>query len=463
MEILSGLNQAQQCAVTEALGCADVFLIHGPPGTGKTTTAAALAYAAIRDGQRVLLCAASNTGADELTRALQKLGEDPIRVGHPGRVDESVHPSLLMERIQQNERHRLATHLLRQVENLRNRSGRSRRNAPDARRDRDERRHQWRQMLADARRLFAQAEQEVLGRARALCSTLTVAGGEELASQVFDVLIIDEASQATLPLSLIPLHLVERVVLVGDHCQLPPTVISPRAERGGLSRTAFDLLRETAPQRMLVEQHRMHEAIMAFPSLANYDGHLVAHPRVAQRTLASVLGREMPFWLARPFLFVDTAGTGFIDEQLPNLPSHLNRGEARICHRLVRLLMGAGLHPAEIGVIAPYRAQVRAISELLETESALGLEVDSVDAFQGREKEALLLSLTRSNDNGDMGFVRDHRRLNVALTRARSVLFVVGDSATIGRTAHGALLVEHAQQTGAYESAWELPGLMDDA
>lgn len=454
---LGSLNDAQRRAVVGALMAPDVFLIHGPPGTGKTTTAGTLARLAIDRGERVLLAAASNTGADELARAVIKQGKDAIRVGHPARVDESLHDALLVEKIRAHPRWKIANGLLRQAEMLRTRSNQSRKNFREAREERNARRDEWRAMVQDARTYIAQAEEDVLRHARALCCTLAVAGGEQLRGEEFDLLILDEASQATLPLSFIPLPRVQRVVLVGDHKQLPPTIISPDAERGGLSTTAFDLLADKAPGVMLEVQHRMHHDIMRFPSDASYSGKLIAHPSVENRDLRSVLGKEVRPEFARPFLFIDTAGTGFSDEQPEGSQSQRNPGEAAIAAWLVEKMLEEGLATDQIAVIAPYRAQVTLLRERMPELVAKGLEVDSVDAFQGREKEAVIVSLTRSNEEGIAGFVDDQRRLNVAITRARSSLIVIGDSATIGVRGHGAALVQHAQQTGAYESAYALP------
>ncbi|MEW5848722.1 MAG: IGHMBP2 family helicase [Myxococcota bacterium] len=455
---LTHLNDAQREAVLGALSAPDVFLIHGPPGTGKTTTAATLALEALQAGQRVLLCAPSNTGADELTRALLARGGKVLRVGHPARVDESLHDALLLNAIRGHERYRVAQDLIRQAENLRTRSGQSRKSAADARAERRERATEWRAMIADARKLISQAEEEVMRKARAVSATLTVCGGPDLVDEEFDLAILDEASQAVTPLCFLALGLCQRLVLVGDHKQLPPTVVSPEAERGGLGRTIFDARHEDGriPGRMLTVQHRMHQSLMTFPSAHTYAGRLTAHPHVAGRGLENVLGRTLEELLSGPLTFVDTAGTGFSDEQPPGSTSWRNEGEARLCALLVRKLIDAGLTPIQVAVIAPYSAQVDTLRDLLATEVRAGLEVDSVDAFQGREKEAVVVGLTRSNEQGEIGFVADGRRLNVAITRARAKLFVVGDSATVGARGHGAALVEHAQRNNAYLSAYAL-------
>jgi hypothetical protein len=457
---LAHLNDDQARAVQEALASPEAYLVHGPPGTGKTATAAAVAWAALARGERVLLCAASNAGADELCRALLRLGGDPVRVGHPARVDPALHGALLSERVRAHDRARLADELARQAENLRSRSQETRRRGPGARDHLRERRAEWRAMVADARRYLAQAHDEVLCRARAVACTLSGAGGRELAGQGFDLCVVDEASQATTPLLLIPLAACQRYVLCGDHHQLPPTVLSPEAGRAGLGDTVFDARHRdgAVPGRMLTVQYRMHRALMAFPSTHTYGGRLVAHPRVATRGVEEVVGHAVEASPGFPLAWVDTAGTGFADELPPGSRSWVNPGEADLVARVVRAWLAVGLVPAQVGVVAPYSAQVAALRARLAAEVGQGLEVDSVDAFQGREKEAVVVGLTRSNDEGNTGFVEDRRRLNVAITRARCGLCVVGDSATVGRRGSGEALLGHAQESGAYLSAYSLPG-----
>lgn len=455
----ASLHPAQQEAVVQALSTSTVSLIHGPPGTGKTRTCAAVAAAAIREGQRVLLCAASNGGADELARALGRVGVDVLRVGHPARVDEALHPWLLSERVANHPRAVLARDLIRLAENLRTRSGASRKKGGEARAERMERKAEWRAMLADARTYTAQAEEEVLRRSRAVVSTLAGAGGMQLASESFDLLILDEASQASTPLALVALPRASRVVLAGDHRQLPPTVLSPAAARGGLAATVFERLMETpgVPGAMLTEQHRMHADLMAFPNVHEYGGLLTAHPACAARDLAARLGRPVNHPDLQPvWQWVDTAGTGFSDELPPGGTSHRNPGEASLCAALVRQLLEEGVAPSEVAVVVPYRAQVDLLSTLLGPLLDAGVEVDSVDGFQGREKDAVVLSLTRSNERGEMGFVEDRRRLNVALTRARCLLRVVGDSGTVGIRGTGEALLAHAMAQGAHISAYAL-------
>ena len=446
------LNPEQAEAVARALAARDLFLVHGPPGTGKSTVLAEIARAAAAAGERLLLCAASNAATDHLAILARAAGLDAVRVGHPARITPALAPHTLDARVRAHPHAELARRLHEEAHELlgyarRQRSqGRSQKRFANAR----EAQAEGRQLLAEARKLGARAERDVLASCPAVCATLTLAAGPDLAGLRFDRALVDEATQANAPLALAAFLRAPRVVLAGDHQQLPPTVLSLEAARAGLGRSLFErLLGEHPPDtigRMLREQHRMHEAIMAFPSRAHYGGELRAHPSVKAHTLDAA-GVDAP-----PFLFLDTAGTGLSDALAPGTESHENPGEADLLLAHLRALLGAGVAPDRIAVITPYAAQVARLRAALE--DVRELEIDTVDAFQGREKDAVLVSLVRSNPDGEVGFLADVRRTNVALTRARRHLWVVGDAATLASHPYYAALVSHAESTGAYRSAW---------
>jgi ATP-dependent RNA/DNA helicase IGHMBP2 len=231
-------------------------------------------------------------------------------------------------------------------------------------------------------------------------------------------------------------------VLAGDHMQLPPTVLSPDAQ--GLAISLFERIAAAHPGAMvtLAEQHRMNEKIMRYPSDALYGGRLRAHPAVANHAIDDA-----------PLELIDTAGRGFEEETPEGSESKMNAGEAELAASEVRRLLAAGVFPQDIAVISPYGAQVQKIRQLLA--DVPDLEVDTVDGFQGREKEAVVVSLVRSNDKGELGFLADIRRINVALTRARKKLIVIADSATVARHPFHAGFVKYAESIGAWRSAWE--------
>ncbi|EPX65074.1 Superfamily I DNA/RNA helicase [Cystobacter fuscus DSM 2262] len=266
------------------------------------------------------------------------------------------------------------------------------------------------------------------------------------------------AAQSTEPLALLGFLRAPKVVLAGDPQQFPPTILSPEAAKAGLAVSLFERLladHGDGVKRMLREQYRMNTAIMTFPSKEMYGGELRAHPSVAGRTLVDVLPPETPGDFP-PVLYLDTAGKGFEEEQEKDTGSLFNTGEADLIVARVRELLAAGIAPRELAVITPYRAQAHALRERVEPLSP-DVEVDTVDAFQGREKDAILVSLVRSNSEGQIGFLSDLRRMNVALTRARRHLFVVGDSATLSGHAFYARFIESTQEGAGYRSAWEWP------
>jgi predicted DNA helicase len=299
--------------------------------------------------------------------------------------------------------------------------------------------------------------QSVLDGAAVLCATTTGLDSEILGQRQFDLAVIDEACQSTEPGCWIPLLRSERLVLAGDHCQLPPTVVSPEAARDGFRVSLLERLMSLyGPPlaRRLDVQYRMHADIMEFPSAEFYDGSLQADATVAAHRLCDLPGVAASPLTERPLDFIDTAGAGD-DEQLePDGESRLNPGEAEVVVRQVEALLAAGLPVSDVAVIAPYAAQVRWLRSLLWEKHA-GLEIDTVDGFQGREKEAVVISLVRSNATGEIGFLADVRRMNVALTRARRKLVVIGDSSTISHHAFYGRMLEYFELLGAYRTVWE--------
>lgn len=451
------LNPEQGEAALKALCAEDVFLVHGPPGTGKSTVLAEVAVQAVARGERLLCTAMSNAAVDHLLDLCLGRGLRAVRVGHPARVSERLqahtldllveaHPDRQLSRELFDEAHALLGYARRQRT-----QGRSRERFQNARTSKAE----AAKLFDDARRLERQAVDSVLGRADVVCATLTMLEGSLLAQEDFDLALLDEATQAIEPLALLAFLKAPKVVLAGDHLQLPPTVLSRAAQERGLGRSLFERLLEEhgdGVKRMLREQYRMHAEIMAFPSAQMYGGALRAHPSVASRELDALLNAPLE---APALLYVDTAGKGFDEARAEGEESLFNEGEADLLVTRARALLEKGLPPRELALITPYRAQAARLRERLHPETESGVEVDTIDAFQGREKEAVLVSLVRSNPEGQVGFLADTRRMNVALTRAKRHLFVVGDSATLSAHPFYARFVEHAQQSGAYRSAWE--------
>jgi ATP-dependent RNA/DNA helicase IGHMBP2 len=452
------LNPPQRDAVAAALAAADVALIHGPPGTGKTRTLVEVIAQMVARGQRVLATAASNTAVDNLAERLLAAGVDTIRLGHPARIAPAVEEHTLDVLLRRHPDTALARRWLEQADQVERAAVARRRGFVDYREQRAAvraARAEARTLRRDARRLLADVQTGLLGRAAVLCATAAGADSAVLGGQRFDCVVLDEATQVPDPMALVALARAPRAVLAGDPHQLPPTVIDLDAGRAGLATTFFERLLAAAPAsaRLLRVQHRMHADIMEFPSHSKYQGLLEPAPAVAGHRVEDLGAAEDPL---RPgaFVFLDTAGKGWHDERGQDDASTRNPGQAARVAAEIRRLAGRGVAPADIAVIATYRAQVRLLRDALEDLLAAGLEIATVDAFQGREREVVIVDLVRSNDDADIGFLSDTRRMNVALTRARRFLLVVGDSATIGGHPYYADFLAHAERTGAWLSAW---------
>lgn len=451
------LNPEQFDAVGLALSARDFALVHGPPGTGKSTVLAELALQFARQGKRLLCTAASNAAVDHLLELCLDAGLNAVRVGHPARVLPHLQQHTLDLLVEEHADRVLARELFEDAFDLlgyarkQRARGRSRERFSNAR----EAQAEAYKLMDEARVLERKALNAILGSAQVVCATLSMLDGSVLSRERFDVALFDEATQAIEPLSLGAFSKADTVILAGDPFQLSPTVLSLEAQKQGLGRSLFERLlgdHGDSVKRMLKEQHRMHETIMRFPSDATYGGQLRAHPDAAHRDLAPLLSTPLD---APPVLFLDTAGKGFDESKAPQTESLRNEGEAGLLGARVHTLLAAGLAPTDLAVITPYRAQAQLLRERLAAFPEL--EVDTVDAFQGREKEAVLLSLVRSNSEPQLGFLEDLRRLNVALTRPRRHLFVVGDSATLSAHPLYARWIEFVTNAGGYRSAWEWP------
>lgn len=456
------LNASQQDAVRFCLTADHLAIIHGPPGTGKTTTLVEFMRRVVMRGDKLLACAPSNMGVDNMLDRLVARGVRAVRLGHPARVSAALREHTLDYLVENHPDQKVADKLLREAEKLFRKAGKYTRAKP-MRGEKQAIRAEAKQLTAEARRIEERIESHLLNEAEVICATLTGLDDRILADREFDWVCIDEAAQATEPPTWIPLPRAERLVLAGDHCQLPATVVSPEAAAEGFNESLMERLlkanaerqnADTPWSRMLSVQYRMHEQIMGFSSREFYTGKLTADPSAAGRLLSDLPNVASNDLTTTPLEFIDTAGAGFDETAAADGESRFNEQEARLVARKVRRLIEAGVEPKQIAVIAPYAAQVRFLRGLLEDVDA---EIDSVDGFQGREKEAVIVSLVRSNETGEIGFLSDVRRMNVALTRAKRKLIVVGDSATLGGNPFYRDLLEYFEAAGAYHSVWEDP------
>lgn len=452
--INASLNAGQWEAVLLALSAEDVAILHGPPGTGKTTTLVELIGQITRTGQRVLAVAPSNLAVDNLFEKLLAAGEKTVRIGNPARVRSELRQFTLDAQVENHPDYKVAHKLIREAYTLLERTSKYTRAKPEPG-ERRAKRQEARQMLADAHKIEDQVVTSLLNHARVVCATLTGLDREMLKNERFDWCIMDEASQCTEAAAWAPLQIADRVVLAGDHMQLPPTIISAQASAAGfnvslLERLIFQLGKDAASR--LSVQYRMHQQIMQFSSKEFYEEELVADASVRDHLLQDLPGVLSNELTGSPIDFIDTAGASYDEGTDPDGDSRYNLQEADLVLKKVQALLASGLAASEIAVISPYSAQVRLLRERLKGPD---VEIDSVDGFQGREKEAVIVSLVRSNREGQIGFLEDVRRMNVALTRARRKLIVIGDSATITIHPFYQRMVTYFESIGAYHSIWE--------
>ncbi len=455
LQLAEHLNEPQQDAVRFALSAKDVAIIHGPPGTGKTTTLVEAIRQAVMRGERVLACAPSNHAVDNLLEKLLAVGEKPVRVGHPARVDPALRDRALDMLVQKHVDGRQARKFAKEAYSLFQQADKWTKERPQPG-EKAALRREARALLGEARKFEMLAAERILDEARIVCGTMTGLTSDRLIGRRFDWAMIDEAGQSTEPASWLPLLRVDKLVLAGDHKQLPATVISPEAAGKGLSISLMERLTDSLGSqvaRLLTVQHRMHEAIMGFSNAEFYDGALVAHESVAHHRLCDMEGVTASAVTERPVRYIDTAGASYDEEREPESGSRRNPLEAELAIKYARQFLEAGVPASAIGIITPYRAQVRLIREKLIDVPEL--EVDSVDGFQGQEKEAILFSFVRSNPEGEIGFLADTRRTNVAFTRARRSLLVIGDSATLSVHPFYQRMIAHFEGINAYSSVWE--------
>lgn len=452
------LNESQQNAVRHIVAARDVAIVHGPPGTGKTTTLVKAITKVLEGEEQVLVCAPSNAAVDLLVEKLTEAGHNVVRLGHPARVTEDALQQTIDVRIANHPTYADLKKAKQKREEFRKLAFKYKRNFGYAERN------QRKLLLREASALQAEAEmlehyiiEDIMGKAQVIATTLVGSASPYLHRKRFTTLFIDEAAQALEPACWIPILRSDRVVFAGDHCQLPPTIKSLQAAREGLSKTLFEKVIEAkAIGSLLTVQYRMNKQIMGFSNKQFYRGALIADKQVENHQLTP---EEVPFE------FVDTAGCGYGEEINPESLSRYNQEEARfMLSHLENLVKRVGISTQEnsfsIGVIAPYKAQILLLSDMLHNFPSLKnigdlVTVDTIDAFQGRERDIIYISLVRSNDKGEIGFLEDVRRINVAMTRARKKLVIIGDSATLGHHPFYNDLIDYVIASNAYRSAFE--------
>uniref|UniRef100_A0A3B3DTU3 DNA-binding protein SMUBP-2 n=1 Tax=Oryzias melastigma TaxID=30732 RepID=A0A3B3DTU3_ORYME len=450
----SNLDDSQREAVAFALSQRELAVIHGPPGTGKTTTVVEIILQAVKQGQKVLCCAPSNVAVDNLVERLAQCKAKVLRLGHPARLLESIQKHSLDAILAQSDNANIIADIRKDIDKV----------FMGMKKEKGERgnfKREIGELKKELKSREATAITQILKSADVVLSTNTGASDDGplklLPAEHFDWVVIDECAQALESSCWIALLRARKCILAGDYKQLPPTIKSQTAASKGLSLSLMERVIQIygdSVVRMLTVQYRMNSAIMEWASKEMYQGKLTAHSSVENHLLKDLSGVACVEETSTPLLLIDTAGCGLTEMEVTDEQSKGNQGEVDIVKLHIKALTEAGVRAKDIAVIAPYNLQVDLLRQRLSARHP-ELEIKSVDGFQGREKEAVVLSLVRSNRKGEVGFLAEDRRINVAVTRARRHIAVVCDTQTVQNHAFLKSLVQHMIGFGEVRTAFE--------
>ncbi len=430
------LNKSQQQAVAGIIQNEQITIVHGPPGTGKTTTLIEAIIQLIKTGEKVLVSAPSNTAVDNIAKGLIQHGVKLLRVGNASKADETIFSHTPEGKLANSKQQKEIKQLKIRAEEFRKMALKYKRSFGKA--EREQRQLLFKEVKnirTEIKKLQAYNEEKLFKEADVIAGTPVGLYDADINHLHFQTLLIDEAGQCIEPLAWCIFPLAEKIVLAGDHWQLPPTVLSNEAARLGFNQSILETAIERAGDVFLLNtQYRMRRVIAGFSSDYFYNSLLLTATHL-QNT-----GTHLTF--------IDTAGSGYNEVHGPDGRSLQNEGELRIVQKIVET---ESLNPLTTAFISPYSGQVAAAKEVLTKQ----LRSSTIDSFQGQEKENIILSLVRSNEDGDIGFLKDYRRMNVAITRAREKLFVIGDSATIGGDAFYNAFLSYIELQGTYRTVWE--------
>jgi len=480
------LNDTQKTAVKLALGAKDFFLIHGPPGTGKTVTLTELILQLVKQGYKVIATADSNIAVDNLLLNLSQYSLKLVRIGHPARIMEELERFSLYALFEQDELSNQIKEKWEQVQLLIKKRDQFIKPVPSLKRGLSEEEiielakkkkgtrgikketiismanwiklnREIEEQINNIKNLEMQVFKKIISQADVVLSTNSMAKSEFLEDFVFDVAVIDEGSQQVEPSTLIPIVKAKRFFIAGDHKQLPPTILSEKAKKD-LEKTLFEKLIERHPNLsiMLKVQYRMNEKIMKFPNEEFYEGKLVSAEEVKDKLLADFDVKVPTIFkeVLSPYKalgFIDTSHIDAFEHQSMGSTSYENVKEAEICIKVVEELLKMGVKHEWIGIITPYKAQVKLLRKLFK-ERKIKIEINTVDGFQGREKEVIIISWVRANKNKEIGFLEDLRRLNVSITRAKKKLICIGHSETLSAHPVYKKFLNYIKAEGSWET-----------
>ncbi|RYD56227.1 MAG: DUF2075 domain-containing protein [Sphingobacteriales bacterium] len=457
------LNPSQQEAVSKILSANELAIVHGPPGTGKTTTLVqAIKALTKQEGQKILVVAPSNAAVDLLSEKLSDEGLNVLRVGNPARVSQRLSALTLDAKMAEHSSMKDIRRMKKQASEFKNMAHKYKRNFGKAERE------QRKALFDEAYRIMKDVDNtekyivdDLISKAQIITATLVGANHYTVRNLKYHTIVIDEAGQAIEPGCWIPILKGKKLIMAGDHYQLPPTIKSVEAAKGGLAETLLEKAVKLHPEAvvLLEEQYRMNELIMGYSSKVFYEGRLKAHPSVAGHT--ALKGDS-------PLSFIDTAGCAF-DEKSEST-SISNPEEAAFLFKHLTLLVAelnkhyTAVNFPSIAIISPYKQQLHELNEQFAHTPELQpyinrISINTIDSFQGQERDVVYISMTRSNSDGNIGFLSDIRRMNVAMTRAKKKLVIVGDSGTLSVDPFYEDFVAYAQQHDAYKSAWEFMDL----
>lgn len=430
------LNSSQQQAVSAITENQELTIVHGPPGTGKTTTLIEAIQQLVKRGEKVLVSAPSNAAVDNICKGLLQKGIQLLRVGNASKTDEAIFMHTPEGKLSNSKAQKDIRQLKLRAEEFRRMALKYKRNFGKA--EREQRSLLFKEVKNirnEIKQLQHYNEEKLFTEAQVIAGTpigLHDAGLEKI---TFHHLIIDEAGQCIEPLAWCVFPFAPKIVLAGDHLQLPPTVLSSAAVKAGFNRSILEIAIDTIPGvHLLNTQYRMKPVIAGFSSEYFYKGLLLSASHLVNQ------GTHLSF--------IDTAGSGFNESKGPDGTSLQNEGELNIVQQL---LQNGDFSAENAAFISPYAGQVLIAKDQLPKT----MRVSTIDSFQGQEKNVIVLSLVRSNDDCGIGFLKDYRRMNVAITRAKEMLIVIGDSATIGADPFYESFLKYVEQHGSYRTVWE--------
>jgi len=425
------LNATQEEAVNKVLHAKDVAIVHGPPGTGKTTTLVEAVYETLHRENQVLVCAQSNMAVDWISEKLVDRGVSVLRIGNPSRVNDKMLSFTYERRFESHPDYPQLWSIRKAIREL---YARSRKGA-----EREAVRQKINSLKDRATELEIRINESLFSEARVIACTLVGSANRLLTGQKFGTLFIDEAAQALEAACWTPIRKADRVILAGDHCQLPPTVKTPEALRAGLGHTLMQTIVKNKPDTvsLLKLQYRMNDEIMRFSSEWFYGGMLQSAPEVKYRSILD---------FDTPIEWINTEGLDCNEEFIGENYGRINKSEAELSiEQLKGYITKIGRERflderIDVGMISPYKAQVQYLRRLVRNDAFFkpyrqAITINTVDGFQGQERDVILISLVRANEEGQIGFLNDLRRMNVAITRARMKLIILGDASTLTRHA----------------------------